>query len=238
MVVDVSTVVVVDGRVVIVVLGLVVLLVLVVASPAAPPHAAASTASVARSAGVTLLMTLRRSRGRIWVTGSLGCFGACARAYPSPMATTRVLKHIRAPRDVVYEAIIDAAAVQRWMVPDGMTSEVHHFEAQEGGTFRISLTYDDPTSVGKTGANTDSFQGRFAKLVPGREVIQVVEFDSDDPDTAGEMTITYSLSDAAEGGTNLTGIHENLPPGLRPEDNEQGWQMSIDKLARLVEGQH
>lgn len=151
------------------------------------------------------------------------------------MVTTRVLRHIAAPRERVFQALIDPEAVQQWMVPDGMTSRVHSFDAREGGTFRISLTYDEPTGTGKTDAETDTFQGRFAKLVPGREVVQIVEFETDAPDIAGEMTISYSLSDAEDGGTDLVGIHENLPAGVKPEDNELGWNMSIDKLARLVE---
>jgi len=48
-----------------------------------------------------------------------------------------------------------------------------------------------------------------------------VEFESDDPDMAGEMTITYSLAEA-DGGTDLAGVHENLPPGVAPADNELG----------------
>ena len=30
-------------------------------------------------------------------------------------------------------------------------------------------------------------------------------------------------------------MHENLPPGVSPEDNELGWSISIGKLADLVE---
>ena len=135
----------------------------------------------------------------------------------------------------MYHTLLDADAVQDWMVPEGMTSQVHSFDAREGGTFRISLTYDMPTTAGKTSAQTDSFHGRFAKLVPDTEVVQVVEFEADDPTMQGEMTITYRLSDA-DGGTELTGLHENLPSGVSPADNELGWSMSIDKLAKLVEG--
>jgi uncharacterized protein YndB with AHSA1/START domain len=152
------------------------------------------------------------------------------------MATTRILKHIEAPPVRVYRALTDPAAVQRWMVPDGMSSEVHSFDARVGGTFRITLKYDDSNETGKSRDNEDSFHGRFVKLIPDREVVQVIEFDSDDPDITGEMTISYSLSEAPAGGTNLVGIHENLPPGVSVEANEVGWQMSIDKLARLVEG--
>ena len=151
------------------------------------------------------------------------------------MATMRVLKQIEAPPEQVYEAIVDPDAVRQWMVPDGMTSEVHSFDVREGGIFRISLTYDEATGTGKTSAQTDTFQGRFASLVPGREIVQIVEFETDDPEVAGEMTITYSLSDAGDGGTNLIGIHENLPPAVSPEANELGWRMSLDKLAKIVE---
>ncbi len=136
----------------------------------------------------------------------------------------------------MYRALLDAEAVQQWMVPDAMTSHVHSYDAREGGTFRISLTYDLPTAAGKTSSHTDSFHGRFVRLVPDTEVVQVVEFETDDPAMKGEMTITYLLADADD-GTDLTGLHENLPPGVSPADNEIGWSMSIDKLAELVETQ-
>jgi uncharacterized protein YndB with AHSA1/START domain len=143
-------------------------------------------------------------------------------------------RRIRAPRAAVYRALLDAEDVRRWMAPDGMTSEVHAFDPREGGEFRISLTYDAPTGTGKTTARTDSYHGRFVRLVPDTEVVQVVEFETDDPAMTGEMTITYRLLDADE-GTELVGLHENLPPGVTPADNELGWRMSTDKLARLVE---
>lgn len=115
-----------------------------------------------------------------------------------------------------------------------MTSEVHELDPREGGAFRISLTYDDPAGAGKTSERTDTFHGTFVKLVPDREVVQAVEFETDDPALQGKMTIRYVLEDADD-GTKLTGIHENLPPGLSPTDNETGWRMSMEKLARLVE---
>src|SRR6266545_4278812 len=129
------------------------------------------------------------------------------------MATTRLTRHIRAPRGVVYRALLDAEDVQQWMVPEGMTSQIHAFDAREGGEFRISLTYDMPTAAGKTTSQTDSFHGRFVKLVPDNEVVQVIEFETDDPAMKGETTITYSLADADD-GTELILLYENLPPGV------------------------
>lgn len=88
---------------------------------------------------------------------------------------------MNAPRASVYRALVDAHAVATWMVPTGMTSHVHAFDAREGGAFRISLTYDAPTAIGKTTAQTDTFHGRFVKLVPNEQVIEVVEFETPDP---------------------------------------------------------
>jgi len=141
---------------------------------------------------------------------------------------------VNAPRASVYRALLDARAVATWMVPNGMTSKVHAFEPLEGGSFRISLTYDEPTGTGKSTAHTDTFHGRFVKLVPNEKVVEVVEFETTDPTMRGEMTITFTLADA-DGGTDILAEHDGLPPGLSPADNEVGWRMSLEKLAALVE---
>ena len=122
------------------------------------------------------------------------------------------------------------------MVPPGMTSQVHTFDAHEGGTFRISLTYDTPTGTGKTTAHTDTHHGRFVKLVPNEQVVEVVEFETADPTLQGEMTITISLADA-DGGTELVAVHDRLPPALSPADNETGWRLSLANLPALVEAE-
>src|SRR5947207_2671457 len=150
------------------------------------------------------------------------------------MSATHISCHIRAPRAKVYGALLDAHAVATWKVPDGMTCQVHQFYAREGGAIRISLTYDEPTGTGKTTAHTDTYHGYFAKLVPNEQVVEVDEFETTDPALRGEMTITITLADA-DGGTELTAVHDGLPPGVSPADNELGWRLSLAKLTALVE---
>jgi uncharacterized protein YndB with AHSA1/START domain len=145
------------------------------------------------------------------------------------------MQHVlRAPRERVYAALIDPASVARWRVPAGMTSEVHEFHAREGGAVRVSLTYDAPDRTGKTAGQTDTYRGRFVRLVPNELVVEAVEFETDDPALRGEMTITIGLSDA-DGGTELVATHEGLPDGVSPADNETGWRESLARLAALVE---
>jgi hypothetical protein len=65
-------------------------------------------------------------------------------------------------------------------------------------------------------------------------VVEVDEFETSDPALQGEMTMTVRLS-AADGGTDLVAVHDGLPPGVRPHDNELGWQEALDRLAAVLE---
>jgi uncharacterized protein YndB with AHSA1/START domain len=64
---------------------------------------------------------------------------------------------------------------------------------------------------------------------------KVMEFETADAAMLGEMMVTLTLTDAGGGGTDVLAVHDNVPPGVSPADNETGWQMSLDKLAAFVE---
>ncbi|GGQ42684.1 SRPBCC domain-containing protein [Streptomyces mutabilis] len=137
----------------------------------------------------------------------------------------------------MHSASLDADAVAAWRVPDGMTSRVHAFDAREGGTFRVSLTYRDGTDAeGKSGAHTDTHHGPFARLVPvpDEQVVEVLEFETPDPAFRGSMTVTTTLADAY-GGTDVVVTHDGLPDAVPAADNETGTRMALAKLAAPVE---
>lgn len=151
------------------------------------------------------------------------------------MSSTRISRHLNAPRARVYRALLDPRAIEAWKVPDGMTCRVYDFDAREGGAFRISLTYDSPAAAGKTTAHTDTYHGRFARLVPDEQIIEIDVFETDDPAFRGAMTVTITLTDADDGGTHLLAVHDGLPRGVSAADNETGWRMALAKLAAWVE---
>jgi len=148
------------------------------------------------------------------------------------MSTTRATRLLNAPRSRVYAALTDPDQLVRWKVPSGMACEVLE---HDGESFRISLTYDAPDRAGKTSAHSDVYRGRFIELVPGEKVVEVDEFETIDPAMAGAMTITITLTDSDD-GTRLDAVHEGVPEGVAPEDNEAGWRESLDRLAALVSG--
>lgn len=154
----------------------------------------------------------------------------------TPDRSTRVSWLINAPREVVYRAFLEPDAVASWLPPDGMKGQVHVLEPRVGGKFRVSLTYLNPEESlgGKTSADTDTTQGRFVELIPKEKIVWMTEFESEQPEFAGEMKIIWSLADA-DGGTEVTVVCEDIPVGIRLEDNELGSKLSLQKLAAFVE---
>jgi uncharacterized protein YndB with AHSA1/START domain len=148
------------------------------------------------------------------------------------VSTTRVSRLLPAPRNDVSRALTEPALIARWRFPEGMRSTV---EELGEGSFRVTLTYDAPDARGKTTAHSDTYRARFTRVVPGELVVEVDEFETDDPDLRGEMTMTVTLRDA-EGGTELNAVHEGVPAGIPPEQNELGWRMALDRLAALLAG--
>lgn len=149
---------------------------------------------------------------------------------------TKVSRIIHAPRQALYDAFLDPDVLASWRAPETMTAQVHEFDAREGGAYRMSLTYTalERSPGGKTSEHTDTFQGQFIELVPHQKIVELIEFESPDPAFAGEMKMTTTFAESAA-GTEVTVLCENIPPGIRPQDNEMGCRESLQNLARLVE---
>jgi uncharacterized protein YndB with AHSA1/START domain len=151
-------------------------------------------------------------------------------------AGTRNSKFIKAPREALYRAFTDPAALAVWLAPGDMIGEVHSFDYRVGGGYQMSLYYpaSEKTSHGKTSEREDRYTARFVELTPPSKIVEAITFDSVDPAFAGEMTMVVTL-EAVDGGTTVSILFQNIPAGIRPEDNEAGTQSTLEKLARYVE---
>ena len=151
-------------------------------------------------------------------------------------AWTRTSRVIRTRPEELYEAFVDPAALVAWLPPAEMTGHIHEFDARVGGGYRMSLFYSPNERVfrGKTSDKEDVVNVRFVELAPPRKILEAVSFVTTDPAFLGEMTLTATF-EAVSGGTEVTLVFENLPPGLRAEDNEVGSRLSLEQLARRFE---
>lgn len=151
--------------------------------------------------------------------------------------SSKASRVIRAAPDAVYGAFVDPDVLVAWLPPAGMTGVMHAFDARVGGGYRMSLFYPASAhqSRGKTTDREDAVEVRFVELAPPRRIVEAIRFVTTDPAFAGEMTLTVTF-DPVAGGTAVTLAFENLPPGLRPEDNDEGARISLEQLAQRFEG--
>lgn len=126
--------------------------------------------------------------------------------------------------DKVFRAFTEAQALAAWLPPYGFTAGIEHFDAREGGRFRMVFT--NFTTGGSHG-----FGGEFLEFVPGKRLRYTDRFD--DPNLPGEIVVTVDFTPVLC-GTALSIEQAAIPDAIPTEMCYLGWQDSLDKLARLV----
>jgi uncharacterized protein YndB with AHSA1/START domain len=153
-----------------------------------------------------------------------------------PPGSTRNSFSIKAPPETIYRAFTEPTALAAWLAPGDMTAEVRQFDLRVGGGYQMSLYYpaSETAARGKTSAKEDRYTARFVELAPPRRIVEAIIFDSADPAFAGEMIMEVTIEPEAHGAI-VTVAFREIPPGIRPEDNELGTRLALEKLARYVE---
>ena len=139
--------------------------------------------------------------------------------------TIRLHRVLRATREKVYRAFLDADALAKWLPPNGFTCKVHEMNAKVGGRFRMSFTN---FSTGKG----HSFGGTYVELKPHERIRYTEKFD--DPNLPGEMQTTITLKKVLC-GPEVTLLQVGIPAAIPVEMCYLGWQESLVSLAKLVE---
>ena len=141
--------------------------------------------------------------------------------------TVRLHRVLRAKPERVYRAFLDAAALVKWLPPNGFTGMVHHLDAKVGGTYQMSFT-------NFTTGSSHSFGGTYLELTPHEHIRYTSKFDS--AALPGEMQTTLTLKEVFC-GTELNVTQEGIPAMIPAEACYMGWQESLILLAKLVEAE-
>ena len=141
--------------------------------------------------------------------------------------TIRLHRVFRATPERVYRAFLDPEAVVKWLPPNGFTARVHHMDAREGGSYKMSFT-------NFTTGKSESFGGEYKELVPHERIRHTDKFD--DPNLPGEMVVTVTLKKVIV-GTELNIVQEGIPDVIPTEACMLGWQESLTLLTKLVEAE-
>jgi len=150
--------------------------------------------------------------------------------------TDSAFRVIKASPQKIYQAFVNPADLVSWLPPKGMKGQILAFDARAGGAFQMSLTYLEPdhSTQGKTSEHTDVVTGKFLELVPNERIVQLIEFQSENPAFAGEMIMTWTFTAVPE-GTAAAIVCENVPVGIRKEDHDVGLRSSLENLAGYTE---
>jgi uncharacterized protein YndB with AHSA1/START domain len=142
---------------------------------------------------------------------------------------------VAATQERVFACFVDPAALTAWLPPDGMTARFERFDPRPGGSYRLVLTYCDPSQAqGKATADADIVEARYVDIVPGVRVVQAVDFEADDPAFGGTMTMTWEVT-AVDRGTRVDITADGVPDGISAEDHAAGLASSLANLAAYVE---
>jgi uncharacterized protein YndB with AHSA1/START domain len=141
--------------------------------------------------------------------------------------TVRLKRVIKAPRERVYNAFLDADAYAKWIPPNGYTAHVYKMDARVGGRYRTSFSSLDKK-------DTHFFGGEFVELTPPERIRYTDSFETDDPRFMGQMQVTVTFREVP-GGTEVSIVQEGVPKVIPLEDSMTGWGQSLENLARLVE---
>lgn len=141
----------------------------------------------------------------------------------------RVLNH---PRDKVFAAWTDPAALSVWYGPSGLSIETHEADIREGGIWRFDM-------VGTFEGKAQRFPNliRFLKIVPNERL--VMDHGGEDPNDPDRFRVTVTFDEQSDGKTVLT--MRQLHPTVKRRKFVIGFgavvygQQTLDKLAAWLD---
>lgn len=132
-------------------------------------------------------------------------------------------RRLKAPASLVYAAWTEPEKMMRWYCP--ADSEVLYAEssAKVGGKYRVIMRTPDGVK--------HVTSGEFLEVVPNEKLVFTWGWDSE-PGIRSQVTVSLV---EAEGETDLTLLHEQLPTVPSRDGHLEGWTGALANLAVALE---
>lgn len=135
--------------------------------------------------------------------------------------TVKLVKHLKAPRSKVFEALTRPESILQWWGVDAGSTLRAETDLRPGGRYSIVFRMLDGSEHNPTGV--------YKEVVPDAKLVFTWEWP-ERPEWDSQVTIELRSIDL---GTELTLTHENLPDEAA-ESHEAGWTGLLQKLHRQV----
>ncbi len=137
----------------------------------------------------------------------------------------RLSRRLKAPREAVFRAFTDPAALATWFGPEGMSIGNVKVDLRPGGAYSMAFNQADGGSHGLSGV--------YREISPPARLVMTWVWD--DGDLAGlETLVTLEFAEAGA-ETELTLTHEKLPSQNALDLHNQGWTSSFKCLDQVIE---
>ena len=137
----------------------------------------------------------------------------------------RLSRRLKAPREAVFRAFTDPAALAKWFGPENVNVTKVEVDLRPGGAYSMVFNAADGDSHGLSGV--------YREISPPDRLVMTWVWGHGG--MAGiETLVTIELAEAA-GETELTLSHEKLPSQEFVDLHRQGWTSSFNCLDRVVE---
>lgn len=132
-----------------------------------------------------------------------------------------------APIEKVFNAWTDPAVVAKWFGPEGVDTEIHEMNVEEGGTYSLTMK----GSEGKL----YPLHGVFKTIDAPRKLVMTWQWEKTEQitDWTNETLVTVELNDV-DGKTVMSFTHEQLFDEEAKKMHDEGWASSFDKLDKIV----
>lgn len=153
-----------------------------------------------------------------------------------------------APRQMVWDAWTKPELMKKWWGPEQFSAPDVNIDFREGGKYHASMEGPMPDgSIVKVWS-----AGTYVKIVPLKKIVVTDYFSNEagdkiKPKDAGmdenfpeETEVTITFEDTGEGKTKFTLIYpkpdsEAAVKAMMASGMKEGWNSSLDKLAKMVE---
>lgn len=135
-------------------------------------------------------------------------------------------REFAAPRDVVFKAWTDPAALAVWFCPEGCDAPFQRFDPRIGGTYRVCLR-------GKESGTEWWMQGEFLEIVPPDRIVMTHVWDdvARRPDEDSVITVRFEEI----GGKTRMHFHQvRFVSVAERDDHRGGWNSCFNRLQEML----
>jgi uncharacterized protein YndB with AHSA1/START domain len=142
-----------------------------------------------------------------------------------------VLTHsFDAPRERVFDAWLDPAAIGKWIGPRVIKADVKELVPKVGGRYRIHMK-------GADGSEGPVVSGTYREIVRPERLVFTWSWETPHPHSkAGHESLVTITFKERGGKTEMTLRHEHFESNEARDSHNQGWNASFERLAELLTG--